>query len=46
MKVRFRKIKTHDCWGNTEYEETYLVEDDNGNIIYQSSTDTTELIEK
>ena len=46
MIVKSKKIKTHDCWGRTEYEEVYLVEDEDGNVIYQSNTDPTGLIEK
>ena len=35
-----------DCWGRTEYKDVYIVIDENGKEIYESSDDPTRLIEK
>lgn len=32
-----------DCWGRNEYEDVYIVTN-NGNIIYTSTNDPTNLI--
>lgn len=47
MKVNVKK-KTRpngcDCWGRTEYEDYYVVENENGEVIYTSQSDPTCLI--
>lgn len=40
---KIRKQTGHDCWGNREYEDFYIVTD-NGKVIYESQDDPTELI--
>ena len=47
MKVNVEK-KTRpngcDCWGRTEYEDYYVVENENGEVIYRTESDPTNLI--
>jgi hypothetical protein len=42
---QIRKQIGHDCWGNYEYDDFYIVTDDNGKVIYESKDDPTKLIE-
>ena len=34
----------HDCWGRYEYDDIYVVKDENGKVIYRGETDPTELV--
>lgn len=47
MKVNVEK-KTRpngcDCWGRTEYENYYVVKNENGEVIYITESDPTSLI--
>ena len=47
MNVEVKKVRRqngHDCWGNLEYENYYIVEGEDGEIIYSSESDPTCLI--
>lgn len=45
FKVEKKEIfDGYDCWGVAEYAYVYVVLDKNGNEIYQSKDDPTELI--
>ena len=39
-----RMLDGYDCWGKAEYDDVYVVTDDNGNVIYKSKNDPTGLI--
>lgn len=39
-----RRRDGHDCWGNAEYTDFYVVTDENGKKIYESENNPTELI--
>lgn len=46
-RVKIKKIRTqdgYDCWGRPEYDYSYAVEDENGEVIYASQSDPTDLI--
>lgn len=46
-KVTIKEIKKSngcDCWGRPEYDNYYVVEDKNGEVIYTSESDPTNLI--
>ena len=34
-----------DCWGRTEYDDYYIVEGENGEVIYIGKSDPTRLID-
>ena len=38
------KPNGYDCWGRTEYDDYFVVEDENGEVIYTSKSDPTNLI--
>ena len=46
IEVKKERIRNgHDCWGRAEYEDFYVVVDENNNTIYKSKDDPTKLIE-
>ena len=45
VEVKEKRISNgYDCWGRPEYDYVYVVLDDNGNEIFRSKNDPTELI--
>lgn len=39
-----RRAGGYDCWGRTEYEDYYVVKNEEGIIVYNSKYDPTDLI--
>ena len=39
-----RRADGYDCWGRTEYEDYYVVKNEEGVIIYDGKKDPTYLI--
>lgn len=45
VEVKEKRISDgYDCWGRPEYDYIYVVLDENGNEIFRSKNDPTELI--
>lgn len=46
MKVEVKKIRnrTYDCWGRPEYDDVYIVINEEGKTIYRTESDPTCLI--
>ena len=46
-KVTIKKVRKPngcDCWGRTEYDDYYIVEGKNGEVVYRGKSDPTDLI--
>lgn len=46
-RVKIKKQKTqdgYDCWGRPEYDYYYVVESEDGEVIYISQSDPTDLV--
>ena len=41
---KYQVCSGHDCWGRYEYDDIYVVKDENGKVIYRGKTDPTELV--
>lgn len=47
VEVKEKRIfDGYDCWGRPEYTYVYVVLNENGNEIFRSKDDPTELINK
>lgn len=44
VEKRNKRTGNVDCWGRYEYEDEYVVIDDNGKEVYRSENDPTKLI--
>ena len=49
MKVKVEKVTVcsgHDCWGRYEYDDLYVVTDEEGKVLYRGEVDPTRLVQK
>ena len=47
MEVKVKEIRKHngyDCWGRPEFDDCYAVINENGEVIYTTKDDPTDLI--
>lgn len=49
IKVKVEKIQVcsgHDCWGRYEYDDVYVVTNEDGKVLYRGEEDPTKLVDE